>query len=81
MPDTIPGRPDLGQYGAEYFADTSAHAADWFCFDCITATTFTVLTGNVASATGIAFPAGTKIFGRFTTFTLTSGSVIAYKAS
>ena len=77
---TIPGAPDLGQNGSQVITGTGATTGDWFCIDVITAAVFTLLTGNMTSVGSTSFPAGTKIFGRFTAITLASGSVIAYKA-
>ena len=72
-------RAAIGEHGGAYVADTAAHAGDWFAIQVVTAATFDVLTGNLTGATGVAFPAGTILFGVFTTFTLSSGAVIAYR--
>jgi len=76
---TIPGAPDLGQNGSQVIADTNATTGDWFCIDVLVACVFTTLTGNLTPG-ATSFPAGTKIFGRFTAITLASGTIIAYKA-
>lgn len=74
-------RAELGQYGFTYESGTTARTGVFFKIHCITTTTFNTLTGNHDgdTFTGVAFPAGTIIYGRFTAITLTSGSVIAYK--
>lgn len=47
----------------------------------ITAATFSAIDGNVDNLTGVAIPVGVEIYGRLNSFTLTSGSVIAYEGS
>ena len=73
-------RAELGQYGFVYESSTTTLTGNWFKIKCITQTTFTVLTGNNTgdAITGVAFPAGTELYGHFTAITLTSGSVFAY---
>ena len=68
----------IGHHGGAYYADTAAHAGRFFAIQVITAATFDTLTGNITSATGVAFPAGTILLGEFTAIKLSSGSVIAY---
>lgn len=68
-----------GEYGGTYFSDTSAHTGNWSRLQCLTACTFSAITGNIASfPTAVAIAAGTVIQGRFTALTLTSGTLIAY---
>ncbi len=69
--------------GAEYIDDTTAHAGK---FGAITAVAAAVLDGATVAAdyTGnsiasMPIPAGTTIYGVFTSVKLTSGKVIAYK--
>tara|TARA_R100000458_G_C8253441_1_gene229923 strand:- start:126 stop:440 length:315 start_codon:yes stop_codon:yes gene_type:complete len=53
-------------------------------FDLLTPKDSTIYSGNTGAVgdditTSITFPAGMTIFGRWTTFSLNSGSVIAYQ--
>jgi len=71
-----------GEYGSDYVSGTGANTGQmWGAFLCVTAATFSVLTGNAAGLTGVAIPAGTTFYGMFSAFTLTSGSVLAYRAA
>lgn len=71
--------------GFTYAADTSAHAGP-FCAIYVLAqavlTTLTAATGATITGTitGVTLPAGMWLYGKFTTFTLASGSVIAYNS-
>ncbi len=74
----------IGAFGATIVTTTDAQTGQWMAILCLSATIFSTLTelpayaisGTLASAT---FPAGCTIYGGFTNFTLTSGSVRAYK--
>lgn len=78
----------VGEYGTEFATDTSAHPApEGFVFyriDVLSAAVFTTLTsaadaaqtGNAVAAT--SFPSLFSLYGKFTTFTLASGKVVAY---
>jgi hypothetical protein len=73
-----------GGGGSLYIKDTAAHAGDFFAVQCTAATVFADLTGNMENETNFiadatSFAAGTVIYGRYSSITLTSGSVIAYK--
>jgi len=75
-----------GQYGSTIIADTIAHTPsgdndEFFCIDVITATVFNAATAGNFTGTlaGISFPAGSKVYGSYTTVTLDSGTVIAYE--
>ena len=62
---------------------TAVTGVDVCSIVCLTATTFATLTDTLATGdalTGIALPAGTTLYGKFTAFTLTSGAVRAYKS-
>lgn len=74
-------RAEIGQYGLVYESGTTALTGVFFKIHCITETTFDTLTGNQSgdAMTGVAFAAGTIIYGRFTAITLTSGSILAYR--
>jgi len=73
---------DLGAYGGKVVTDAVAQTGTWFAMTCMSATVFATLTeigftrsGSIGS---MLFPAGVTIFGAFTNFTLTSGSVRCY---
>lgn len=75
----------VGSYGANYIGDTQAHTPETgyvFCAlqvlaDAVISAYSPAFDGN--TFTGVTIPAGTIIYGRFTTITLTSGKVLAYK--
>ena len=75
----------MGYGGIEYINDTQPHTPPKGLFFCtlivIAATTLSAIspvpTGN--ALTGEIVPVGTIIYGQFTSITLTSGKVIAYK--
>lgn len=76
----------MGGNGFEYISDTLAHTPPtgqvFVSIQVVTdaifsAFTFTSVTGN--TFTGAVIPAGTVVFGRFTSIRLSSGRVIAYK--
>lgn len=75
-------KEQLGYLGGKYTASTSAVVPDdayvFFAIQFITASVITCV-GNVTGLTSITITAGTIIYGRFTSFTLASGSVIAYQ--
>jgi len=75
--------PELGAFGGKHVTTTTAQTGTWFAITCFSATVFATLTeigGEVQDGTtgSIVFPAGITIWGAFTNFTLTSGSVRAY---
>lgn len=78
-------QPDLGRYGATIVTGVVAQSGTvWCAIMAFSATIFATISdaslsvsGSLASAT---LPAGAIIFGAFTDWQLTSGSVIAYKA-
>lgn len=70
----------MGQYGSEVFADTSAHTGKWWKIQALSNAAFTTLTGNTTAALGSqTLTAPYSIVGNFTAITLSSGAVIAYK--
>jgi hypothetical protein len=77
----------MGQNGFNYISDTSKSSAPLgYVYFAIHALTDAVLSAYTTEAiiggntfTGVTIPAGTIIYGRFVSITLTSGSVIAYK--
>lgn len=74
----------VGSYGANYISDTAAHTPGTgyvFCaLQCIADSVISAYSPAFAgnTFTGVTIPAGTVIYGRFTTVTLTSGKVLAY---
>ena len=72
----------IGAYGAKIVTNAVAQTGTWMAILCLSATVFATLTepnGVVAGSIGSAvFPAGVTIYGAFTNFTLTSGSVRCY---
>lgn len=77
-------KQEHGLAGSVNETGTTAVTGDFYRIDCLTASNFSLLTDALASGdaiTGLAIPAGTSLFGRFSAFTLTSGAVRAYKAA
>ena len=80
----------MGQAGAKFISDQAVHTGNFVAIQCIEDTVFNALTpsdttygygvgsynGNTMASETI--PAGTVIYGRWTTIDLTSGLVIAY---
>lgn len=79
----------LGMGGSDYFADTASHTAPapgWAIIHAITDTVFASVTykpgfPHTGSLAGVTLKAGDRIYGEFTAFQLTSGSVEAYRAT
>jgi len=72
-----------GTAGVVNETGTTAVTGEFDVIDCITATTFSLLTEVNASGdalTGTSWPAGTQLRGKFTAFTLSAGAVRAYKS-
>jgi len=78
----------MGQLGSDFINDTDAHTGNWGIIYCISACTFAVLTSAVdlegnalmtGTLTGITMSPGMLIYGNFTTISLGSGKVIAYR--
>lgn len=71
----------MGRGGARIEAGTTARTGNFCAIQFITAGAFTALTiaNSDGTWTGVTFPAGFVIYGDITAFTLSSGSVIAYK--
>ena len=69
-----------GEYGGLGIADTSAHTGNFQGFLIITDTVVAAYTGSIVSfPTATTIKAGTYVAGAFTSITLTSGVIIAYK--
>lgn len=80
----------MGQSGADWIDNTTVLTGDWAVIQAITDTVFAAMTCSTISINGGAVPAtwatkaitaGTVLYGRFTSITLTSGSVVAYRAT
>ncbi len=85
----------MGCYGFDYITDTAAHTpvpinGTPIAYKCIHFLTATVISAVVADATapmggttvaGVTFAAGSVIYGKFTSLTLTSGTLIAYNGA
>jgi hypothetical protein len=72
-----------GEHGAVYENGTNAVAGEFCAITVIAEATFSALTWSEQSGdnlTSVAIPAGTTIYGQITAFTLSGGSVLAYKA-
>ena len=73
----------LGQRGFIYTADTVLVTGNFAAIQIISDTVFSALTAlnsTVGGLVGVTLTAGTVIYGPFTSYDLTSGKVIAYKA-
>ena len=71
----------LGQGGAVYVTDTTQTDGSFGAIQAVADAVFSALVaGNwTGTTTSLPLPAGVTIFGNFTSFTLTSGKVIAYR--
>ena len=71
----------LGQGGAVYVTDTTQTDGSFGAIQAVADTVFSALVaGNWDGTTDdLPLPAGATIFGNFTSFTLTSGKVVAYR--
>jgi hypothetical protein len=73
----------LGQRGFVYTDDTTLVNGNFAAIQIIADTIFSALTAldsTVGGLVGVTLTAGTIIYGPFTSYDLTSGKVIAYKA-
>ena len=80
---TDAGLVSLGQRGFIYTADTNLVEGNFAAIQIIADTVFSALTAlnsTVGGLVGVTLTAGTVIYGPFTSYDLTSGKVIAYKA-
>lgn len=67
--------------GARMVTGTSSAAGPFVAIFCVAETNFSAFSeeGLSGTITGVAFPANSWIFGRINSFTLTSGTVRAYR--
>jgi len=73
----------MGKNGWIHVDDTATYGSSTEQFSAIQATTDTVIatvTGEQISATAVSIPAGFLIMGHISSFSLTSGEVIAYRS-
>ena len=75
----------IGQYGLVVATDTSAKTGPFVCLHAVTDAVIASATAETGfsvtgSLTGVTLKAGDRIFGRFSAFTLTSGTAIGYLA-
>ena len=75
-------RQSLGQNGFTYVVDTTAHSGFYVAILALTDATFTALAGNSVDGpvATMVLPAGLSICGQLTSFQLSAGAVVAYKA-
>jgi hypothetical protein len=72
----------LGQSGGKYIADTTATTPDTgtvFVAIQVLSDAVITLVGNIEDITAVSVDAGSVVYGRYTSVTLASGSVIAYQ--
>jgi hypothetical protein len=69
----------LGRCGSDYIADTAIHNGNYVELTAHTACVISAVTGNCTGLAGKTIPAGMSIAGVFTSITLTSGTMVAYK--
>jgi hypothetical protein len=68
-----------GRLGSLVIADTAAHVGIFIELVALTAVVFNAATvGNCTGIGGLTLPAGMTIAGKFTSITLTSGTLVAY---
>jgi len=80
---TEAGLVSLGQRGFIYTDDTTLVEGNFAAIQIIADAVFSALTAlnsTVGGLVGVTLTAGTVIYGPFTSYDLTSGKVIAYKA-
>jgi len=72
----------MGHQGFTLVTGTSANTAGYVAIQTITATVISAIAGTGVTGTwsGTTIPAGITIVGKISSFTLTSGAVIAYFA-
>ena len=75
----------IGQYGLVVASDTNAKTGLFVCIHAVTDSVIASATAETGfsmtgSLNGVTLKAGDRIFGRFSAFTLTSGTAIGYLA-
>ena len=71
---------NTGEYGGKYSGAATITPATGFVFVAVQVISDAVITlvGDITGITGVTVYAGTIIYGRYTSITIASGSVIAY---
>ena len=73
----------IGYYGGVFIDDTAEHTPDtqdvFIAIKFVTNTQISAIEGNISGLAGASFDKGDSLLGRFTSITLTSGSIIAYE--
>lgn len=59
-------------------ATTGTITGDFNAIQFITDASFTSISGNVTGLAGVTIPAGTILYGRYSSITISSGTIIAY---
>jgi len=69
----------MGRDGSTVFSDTAAHTGPWCSITIVVASIFSAFNGDgMVGYVGPTFPVGHTILGPINSFTLTSGTVVAY---
>jgi hypothetical protein len=76
----IAGALAYARGGSQTITGTSAQTGDWVAIVGVTPFSFTTLTGTHSGSSGVTYPAGHVIYGRFSAITLATGTVDAYRA-
>ena len=71
---------ELGGLGGIYVADTSVRNGTFGCILALTACVVNTMTSSniTGTLTAVSIPAGTRVYGKFSSVTLTSGTCIIY---
>jgi len=72
-----------GENGITFINDTTPKTGEWNAIQCIAACTFSTLIcpeNDGADMSTVTLAAGTTIYGKYTSITLATGSVIAYRS-
>lgn len=72
-----------GEAGADYYADSSAHTGNWRAITALEGAVASLVAENWSGTlTSVPIPAGVTIYAKkFTSITLASGKVVAYRHS
>lgn len=70
----------MGKHGFDWINDTNAHSGPYCALQTTEATIVSSISGEQISASTVTLPAGFLLMGHITSFTLSSGAVVAYKS-
>lgn len=70
----------MGLHGSDYFNDQNQHDGPFCCLQACEATVVASASGEGVAWANVTLAAGQTVPGNFTSFTLTSGSVLAFKS-